>query len=265
VRVRANNFVTDYFIPLTGASSAQTAFSTSVLPTAVTELVVSSLTRSSATVSWNLLTTDAEKGYSTTDPVYILEADDGRGGDFQVINSSTSDTSKALTGITPGTLLRLRMRVQNVIGYSAYSKVLSIRFAEVPDAPAAPVFVSRSGDTTNGMSPYITISWKEPSDSGGSQVLAYKVELQENLGPWIEAYEGDSSDVLTWKFEGLNAGSAYNFRAYARNDVGYSVASPSTLIYCGTVPYTITNPPRLGSVMLTGSATDIQNCATKNQ
>ena len=266
VSVKANNFVTDYFVAKTGASSAQTQFSTSVLPTAVPELVLSTLTRSSATVTWTLLATDAEKGYSTTDPVYILEADDGSGGEFYVINSSTTDTSKALTGITPGTLLRLRMRVQNVVGYSAYSQILTVRFAEVPDAPAAPVFVNRSGDDENGMSPYITISWKEPSDTGGSEVLGYKVELQENLGAWTEAYEGSTSpDVLTWKFEGLNAGSAYNFRVYARNDVGYSVASASTLIYCGTVPYSMTTQPRLASVTITGSATDIQNCATNNQ
>ncbi len=232
VVVKANNFVTDYFVAKTGTSSASASFSTSVLPISVPTLTVSSVTRSSATVSWSLLTTDDQKGYSTSDVIYILEADDGKGGEYYVINSSTTDTSKALTGVTPGTLLRLRMRVQNVIGYSQYGDILTIEFAEVPTAPDAPTFIDRSGNTTDGILPYITISWLEPIDSGGSQILGYKVEMQENLGSWEVAYEGGSNpDILTWKIEGLTAGSPYNFRVYARNVKGYSAASSSTQIY----------------------------------
>jgi len=259
VKVTANNFVTNYFAAKTGASSASRSFSTSVEPTAVPTLSSASVTRSSATVSWALLSTNDEKGYSTTDPVYILEADDGFGGEFYVINSSTTDTSKALTGVTPGTVLRLRMRVQNVIGYSSYSDILTIQFAEVPTAPDSPVFVDRNGNTTDGLSPYITISWSAPSDSGGSGILGYKVEYQENLGSWVEAYDGSSSpDVLEWKFEELTAGSAYNFRVYARNIVGYSVASSTTQIYCGTVPYSMSTSPRLTAVTLNTNSADIQ-------
>ena len=59
--------------------------------------------------------------------------------------------------------------------------------------------------TPTGVAPsYITPCWRKPSGSGGSEVLGYKVELQENLGAWAEAHEGSTSpDVLTWKFEGL--------------------------------------------------------------
>ena len=257
VKVVANNYVTDYFAANTGADSAFTSFSTSVLPTTVPTLSSSSITRSSATVSWTLTLTDEQKGYSTSDPVYILEADDGEGGEFSVINSSPTDTSKALTGITPGTLLRLRMRVQNVVGYSDYGEILEIKFAEVPGTPDAPIFIERSGDTTNNLSPYITINWTAPSDLGGSEILGYKVEIQENAGAWNEALIGSHHDIFTWRFEGLNAGVPYNFRVYARNQVGYSSASSSTLIYCGTVPYAMTESPVLSSVTLSGLTSDV--------
>jgi len=41
-------------------------------------------------------------------------------------------------------------------------------FAVIPDAPDAPEFVDRSGDSFNGLSPYITISWLPPISNGGS-------------------------------------------------------------------------------------------------
>lgn len=123
------------------------------------------------------------------------------------------------------------MRVQNIIGYSEYSS-LTVEFAEVPSAPDAPVFVDRSGNTTDGQLPFITISWEVPSDVGGSQILGYRVEFKEGLGSYSTEYDGSSTpDVLSWKFEGLNAGSAYTFIVYARNSIGYSDASAETEIY----------------------------------
>lgn len=261
VTVKANNFITNYFASKTGASSAITYFSTSVLPTTVPELSASSITRSSATVSWSALSTSEEEGYSTTDVVYILEADDGKGGEFGVINTfDNTVTSMDLTGITPGTELRLRMRVQNVVGYSSYSGILNIVFAEVPAAPDAPAFVMRSGDTADGQLPYIAISWEEPSNSGGLAILGYKVEITDDIsgGVWTTAYEGGNNpDVLSWRFEGLTAGGAYNFRVYSRNDKGYSNPSDPTEIYCGTVPHAIPSAPTLGSVTVNTNDADI--------
>jgi large repetitive protein len=261
VTIRANNFVTNYFASKTGASSAITYFSTSVLPTTVPELLASSVTRSSATVSWTALSTSEEEGYSTTDVVYILEADDGKGGEFGVISTfDNTITSMTLTGITPGTELRLRMRVQNVVGYSSYSDILSIVFAEVPAAPDAPVFVSRSGDTADGQLPFITVSWEESSDSGGLTILGYKVEITDDItgGVWTAAYEGGNNpDILSWQFEGLIAGTAYNFRVYSRNDKGYSNPSDPTEIYCGTVPHAIPTAPTLGLVTVNTNDADI--------
>jgi len=232
VKIRANNYVTESFASKVGADSALTTFSTSVAPAAAPSLVASSVTRTSAVVSWSLLANTNQTGFSTTAPVYYLESDDGRGGNFFVLSSSTSATSQTLTGVTPGTTLRFRMRVQNVAGFSPYSEILQVQFAEVPSAPSAPALVDRSADTTDGKSPYISISWSDPSDSGGIPILGAKVEIKENLGSWSTAYEGESSSsISSWRFEGLNAGSQYTFRVYVRNNVGWSSAGSESVIY----------------------------------
>ena len=126
VSLKANNFITENFSSMTGADSSSTTSSTSVIPPEAPALSSSSITRSRATVSWSLLASGQASGYSTTTLVYYLEADNGQGENFYVINTSSTDTSKSITGITPGTTLRLRMRVQNVMGNSSCSNILYI-------------------------------------------------------------------------------------------------------------------------------------------
>ena len=239
---------------MTGADSSSTTFSTSVIPPEAPALSSSSITRSRATVSWSLLASEQASGYSTTTLVYYLEADNGQGRNFYVINTSSTDTSKSITGITPGTTLRLRMRVQNVIGYSSYSNILYIQFVEVPAAPDAPTFVDRNGGSDGETSPFITIRWAVPSDNGGSPILGFKVEIAENFGyDW-----GSNPTMLEWKFEELTAGSPYSFRVYARNNIGYSVASSSIQIYWGTVPFSFIVSPQLVLVALNSNSADVQ-------
>jgi hypothetical protein len=101
--------------------------------------------------------------------------DDCKGGAFQnVLQSSTSLTSYGITSIAPGTTCNFRMNVQNIMGYGPFSPTLNVFFAQVPIAPAAPNFVSRSGgDTSIGLTPFIEISWLPPFQFGGSPILGY--------------------------------------------------------------------------------------------
>ena len=259
VSLKANNFITENFSSMTGADSSSTTFLTSVIPPEAPTLSSSSITRSRATVSWSLLASGQASGYSTTTLVYYLEADNGQGGNFYVISTNSTDTSKSITGITPGTTLRLRMRVQNVIGYLSYSNILYIQFAEVPAAPDAPTLVDRNGGSDGETSPFITMRWAVPSDNGDSPILGFKVEIAENFGSWTIGYDGGSNPtMLEWKFEELTAGSPYSFRVYARNNIGYSVASSSIQIYWGTVPFSFIVSPQLVLFTLNSNSADVQ-------
>ena len=64
-------------------------------------------------------------------------------------------------------------------------------FAAIPAAPDVPVYVKRSGgDTASGLEPYITISWEEPLDKGGVQILGYQVKMNKDAGAFSLAYDG---------------------------------------------------------------------------
>jgi hypothetical protein len=90
--------------------------------------------------------------------------DDCKNGAFvNTLLTTTSVTDYTITNMTPGSVCRFRMLVTNIIGNSPYSDVLTILFADVPGAPSAPTYVTRSGgNSTIGLTPYIKIAWTAP-------------------------------------------------------------------------------------------------------
>lgn len=239
IRIRARNFITEYYL-LTGIWSATSTFYSSVLPQTISSgLTYDSLSKVGATIRWALHTSASEKGYSTTIPVYTLEMDDCRNGPFSnVLLTTTAATSYTISSMTPGILCRFRMNVRNVIGLSPYSDILEIQFAEVPDAPPVPRYVSRSGgDASINLSPFIKIEWDTPHETGGVEILGYIVEYSVGTGAYVKMYDGSTNPMQrSFKFQNLVAGQTYNFRVLARNVKGYSAASPSIAIIAANMP-----------------------------
>jgi hypothetical protein len=150
-----------------------------------------------------LLSSDLLKGYSTTILVYTLEIDDCKNGAFShVLLVTTSATSYTISNLTPGITCRYRMKVENIIGLSPYSDILSVTYAEIPDAPLVPRYVTRSGgDLTIDLSPFITIEWDAPFETNGAPVLGFKVEMSMNTGAFSVALDGSSTpDQKSYKF-----------------------------------------------------------------
>lgn len=149
--------------------------------------------------------------------------------------------------------------MQNNVGVSDYSDTLEVLFAEVPETPDAPTFVSRShGDSSTGIDPFITIEWAEPSDGNGSEILGYVVQMKEGTGSYSVAYDGSTNpDLLQYKFQdGLTAGLLYTFKVVARNAVGDSSESAETAIYCAEMPPAM-NVVTLDSITVAGSSSEI--------
>jgi hypothetical protein len=75
-------------------------------------------------------------------------------------------------------------------------------FASIPDASPIPEYVARSGgDTTIGLTPYITIQWEAPTEKGGLPILGYSVSMSKDSGSWTLAFDGSvRPDVLEFKF-----------------------------------------------------------------
>lgn len=76
IRGRVHHFITDYF-NLESPWGATATFYSSNLPEAIdaTAFTYSGLTKTDTTLHWTLLSSEAKKGYSTTDPVYTLQVD----------------------------------------------------------------------------------------------------------------------------------------------------------------------------------------------
>jgi hypothetical protein len=77
-----------------------------------------------------------------------------------------------------------------------------VLFGEIPQAPSTPKYVARScGDASVGLSPFITIKWEAPTETGGLKILGYSVSMKRDQGQWTLAYDGSTKpDVLEYKF-----------------------------------------------------------------
>ena len=63
------------------------------------------------------------------------------------------------------------------------------------------------------------ITWEAPESTGGTDLTAYTVEIQEGDGAYRLARTVESS-LTTVTIETLKAGKTYNIRVYSENIVG---------------------------------------------
>ncbi len=220
-----------------GSWTGQTTGYSSDLPATVSGLTSSAVTQTSATVSWALLTTSDAKGYPVTNPSYVLESALCLDARFSILLSSTTATSYAVTGATPGTCIRYRMKVSNTVGDSAYCSSIDVLYASVPGTPSAPTLVLRNSTTADGT--YIKVAWAAPVSNGGSPILGYILEQVAGASAttWATVYDGSTNpSTLTYVSQGLVAGTIYRFRISARNLAGVSTASAELSVLAGTVP-----------------------------
>lgn len=77
IRARAHTFTTEYFSLESSWSATGTFYSSDLPETIASETFINAtkISKTEVTVSWELLSSDSAKGYSTTDPVYTLQVD----------------------------------------------------------------------------------------------------------------------------------------------------------------------------------------------
>jgi len=151
------------------AASATTTVASSALPDAPTNIVINWLisTKTSLGIEWSAPT--AVPSSSITG--YLLEMDDGHGGQFSRIYDGSKDNNNLhylKTGLTTGLLYRFRAFAANYNGVSPASSIASYYVCTEPAEFAKPVVVSQ----TNSQ---IEISWEPPGDLGGCSITSYAV------------------------------------------------------------------------------------------
>lgn len=91
-------------------------------------------------------------------------------------------TACTIQCLRPGCTYRVRARARNASGYSSYSGAVDAQTS--PDRPLAP----KPPEATARSASSISVSWEKPQHDGGSEILAYRLEL----------CRGRHASVLAW-------------------------------------------------------------------
>ena len=76
------------------------------------------------------------------------------------------------TDVQPALMYRYKYRARNVNGWGEFSEVGLLFAANVPEAPAAPTLIAVDSTT-------ITLQMYDPVDTGGSNVIAYQLFMDQ--------------------------------------------------------------------------------------
>jgi len=118
--------------------------------------------------------------------------------------------------LTPNTIYTFKITARNSVGSSLQSASVSIRAAELPDAPINLVNVPLITTAYQ-----IGLDWKEGVYNGGSPVIDYRVTYKVSTAATFSSYK-DGVVLTELTVIGLTPGVYYTFRVEARSLVGYS-------------------------------------------
>ena len=116
--------------------------------------------------------------------------------------------------------------------YSSHWGRIAIEFVDPISVPDPPTALLRDEVSTNKLQ--IALSWTPPEDNGGSEVLDYRVYIDDAEGNKIDEIEGvtSTSHIET----GVTGGASYSYYVRARNSAGLSEFSLPLLIVAATEP-----------------------------
>ena len=138
----------------------------------------------------------------------------------QVADTSSTATTYAHTGLTPGDTRHYRVSAINTNGAGTASNVDSATTGTtVPGAPTG-LTAMASGTTA------IDLSWSAPASTGGSAITGYKIESSSDGGSsWSDLVANTSNTTTTYAHTGLTPGTTRHFRVSAINANGTGLPS----------------------------------------
>ena len=144
-------------------------------------------------------------------------------------------TSAVITGLTPATAYRVRVRAASSAGDGPWSASAGATTSTAaPEAPAAPTLAPASGS--------ITANWAEPPDNGAA-ITDYDVRYcagtatycdTNDATKWTEWQASTTSTALSTTINtGLTDGTLYQVQVRAENSAGTGAWSPSATMTAG--------------------------------
>ena len=203
---------------------------------------------SSVVLSWSAPTSDG--GSVVTGYRIEQSSNGGLNWTVVVVDTASTATTRAVTGLTNGTAYVFRVSARNAGGVGATSSLTSATPASVPVAPTALAATPSDGA--------VSLTWSAPTNTGGSSITGYFIELSSSSGSsWTTAIANTGTSVTAAVITGLTNGISYMFRVSALNAVGASAVSATASSTPATIPGTvvsITPMPGDGAALLTWNA-----------
>ena len=169
---------------------------------------------------------------------YQIEFSTNSGSSFSnlVANTGSAATTYSHTGLTAGTRRDYRVSAINSAGSGSASTAANATTATAtaPDAPTG-LSATADGQTT------IDLEWTAPTNTGGSAITGYNIEISTDGGTtFSDLVPNTSSTSTTYAHTGLTGGTTRHYRVRAINTV--DVGPPSNVANATTAASTSTAP-----------------------
>ncbi|QLH07035.1 fibronectin type III domain-containing protein [Nitrosopumilus ureiphilus] len=169
---------------------------------------------------------------------YIIDYSSDGGSNWTTFEDGTStDTSATVTGLTNGVQYSFRVSAVNSAGSGAVSVTAS-------DTPFAISTKPYGLSATAISSTRIDLNWQKPDDTGGLEIIGYRVDRNISGGFFDTINENTGNADTTYVDADLSAGVDYSYKVYAITTAGTSQPSGTTSARTFDVP----SPPSKLSV-----------------
>ena len=186
-------------------------------PNVPTNLTASAVSSSQINLSW------IAPANSIIDQVngYKIEIKTGCTGSFSVLVATTTTTATTFssTGLVSGICYEYRVSAINPIGIGSTSNAAIATTWSISSPPTSLTanMISQS---------QINLSWTAPTTSGATPVNGYKIERRDSCTGNFSILIANTSNTNTfYSNTGLVNGTCYQYRVFAHNAVGTSLAS----------------------------------------
>lgn len=198
-----------------GFSQAQV----SSVPAVPTNLLASPVSSSQINLSWNAPVNST----STLVNGYKIEIKPGCTGSFNVLvaNTTTTATTFSSTGLVSGICYEYRVSAINPVGTGNPSNASLATTWSIPSSPLSLIANAISSSQIN-------LTWFAPASSGGTPVTGYKIERRDSCTGSFSVLVANTNNTNTvYSNTGLANNTCYQYRLFAHNAVGTSLASNS--------------------------------------
>ena len=158
-------------------------------------------------------------------------------------SSITSDMSYEFTSLTKGQKVMIKISAENSIGEGIISDKYIFVASTKPNAPqnfavssiniASTNTVLRTLSASSGSFANVIITWDAPSDDGGSDLLNYKLYIDNNEAGSISGFVAVDTDISAWntqyEIDNLDVGRTYSLLLVASNINGDSDALTASM------------------------------------